>query len=122
MYDSDLSSYLTGLSLMASSMVKNPCYVIVEAFKKDENKIKQLKKCEDSLRDILETWFNWNKEIIENFWYLIEAKVGDPVNVYELPDKELKKIEKESPFFILEEAYIVEYDRYLLKFMIGNNE
>lgn len=121
-YESSLSNYFTGMSLMASSMIKSPSYVTIDVYKKDVKQISNFVKSQFTFDEVLNAFFYERKDIIETVSFMIEHKLGKPIDIYELNEKDLNKIEKESVYYILEDAYVIEYKKYIVYLMIGNNE
>ena len=137
-----LSSYLTGLTNLASSISKEigPSFIDVdcmdkdnyeEAFAKRYNISKdliELKEEDMSLEQILKAWLGEsNKELIESLLYWIEFKVGKSIKVY--TEKNNKLIDALSRceggismFYIVDDIYFVEFDEYMVCFSLGNNE
>ena len=121
-YESSLSNYFTGMSLMASSMIKSPSYVTIDVYKKDVRQIPTFIKSQYTFDEVLNAFFYKRKDIVETVSFMMEHKLGEPISVYELNEKDLNKIEKESVYYILEDAYVIEYKKYIVYLMIGNNE
>lgn len=121
-YESSLSNYFTGMSLMASSMIKSPSYVTIDVYKKDVRQIPTFIKSQYTFDEVLNAFFYKRKDIVETVSFMMEHKLGEPISVYELNEKDLNKIEEESVYYILEDAYVIEYKKYIVYLMIGNNE
>lgn len=122
MYDSNLTNFLTGMALMASSMIKSPSYVTIDVYTKEGMNTGNFIKSTYTFDWILNELFYERKDIIETTSYLIKRKLGEPINVYEFNKKAFNKLERESTYYILEEAYVVEFDKYYGYMKIGNNE
>ena len=121
-YDSSLSNYFTGMSLMASSMIKTPSYVTVDVYKKDGKSNSNYTKSQYTLNEVLNAFFYERKDIIDTVSYMMEHKLGKPVNIFELTKKEFDEVENDSVYYILDDAYVIEYEKYIVYLMIGNNE
>lgn len=136
----NLTSYLTGLTNLASSISKNigPSYMESDCFKK-ENYIKEfskyygideqdilLKKYNITLEEFFKTYLGPNKLLLDSLIYWIEYTLGTPQNIYTANDKLLELISRNnkgiSPFYTLEDIIYVEFKKYIVCFMIGNNE
>ena len=135
----EFGCYRSGIMNMVSSVSSNvnPSYIEVECFdlknykqefakyyKIDETKIK-LKKTNYDLKQMLSTW-NIENDLIESILYWISLKIGKCEAVYEM-DKDLCNLLSwseggKSPFYIVDDAYFVEIENYMLCFILGNNE
>ena len=100
-YESSLSNYFTGMSLMASSMIKSPSYVTIDVYKKDVRQIPTFIKSQYTFDEVLNAFLYKRKDIVETVSFMMEHKLGEPISVYELNEKDLNKIEKESVYYIL---------------------
>ena len=122
MYNDSLTEYLNKLTIEASSLVGWPSYVTTIVYDKKTTDTKSFIKSDISYEVVLDILFNSKKDIINNINKQIKDKVGNAINIYELPNKILHRLEKESFYYFLEEAYVVEYKDYYIYYMIGNNE
>ncbi len=113
-----LSSYISGLTSLASSLSKNigPSFVVTRYYKKNELKIKKSNK---TLKDYLKAWFQDSK-IEESLYYWITLKVGEPIQVYTVEEDSFPK--DEIPFYFLEDLFFVEFKDLTVCFLLGNNE
>ena len=138
--DNYLSSYLTGVTNMASACSKGigPSFIEVDCFKKKNYKLEfyklyeikddviDLEIVDYSLEDILLFWLK-DKELVSNLLYLIRFKIGEPLVVYtNKNNKILDLISRESGgvsmFYMAEDIYFVEFKNYMVCFTLGNNE
>lgn len=122
MYNDELTNKLNELTIDASSKVGWPSYVMTLVFDKDNADKKSFIKSDISYQVMFDILFNSKKDIINDLSKKIKDICGNPKSIYELPNKLLHKIEKESMFYFLEELYVVEYPNYYVYYMIGNNE
>jgi hypothetical protein len=131
MNEDTIRSYLNGLMNMASSMSKSigPSYIIVDCYKKEH--LEQLKKDYHinklnlstlSFKEKIEEWFFEDKKAIESILFWSNKKIKEERNIYELEKIEFEKMEKYTPFYIIDDAFILETDKYLILYVLGNNE
>lgn len=143
MLQKTISSYLSGLTNMASacSTEIGPSFIEADSFDKEDFK-KEFAKYfeikeeiitpviyEETLENILSQWIGKNnKSIVENLMYLIETAVGEPINVYTIKDESnlKEKMGRESggvsQFYFVEDVIFAEFEKSMVCFSIGNNE
>ena len=137
MIEKKISAYLTGITHMASAVNGSPsfieanCYKLknfTEEFSKDykipKNKIK-LTISNKNINDIFKNWLNNNEKLINSMLHLIKCEIGNPVKIYEankITDFLSRCEGGISSFYFAEEVYFIEYEKYMVCFMIGNNE
>ena len=135
----EVGCYLSGLMNMVSSVSSNIGYSFIEVncfdlknYKKefskyyeiDDTKIK-LSKTNYDLKKMLSTW-NIEDDLIESILYWIGLKIGKAKTIYET-DRNLCDLLSwseggKSPFYIIDDIYLVEIEDYMLCFIMGNNE
>lgn len=126
------SLYISGIFDMVSYNL-NPSYIDIECMNKDYietiSKIYNIKKEDITLNNLnidlnafIKQLFNINNQELEHFLYLIKKEIGDCINIFELDKKILEKNNSYYPFFFLEEAYVLEFERMTICLLIGNNE
>ncbi len=138
-----LSSYIAGLTHMASSCSKTigPSYVDADCFSVGNYKeefakaynisISEIKLVElkESFREVLiELFGNDTYRLIDGLEHWIHMKAGEPVKLYRI-DNECKLPELLSgynggngAFFFMEDIYFFEFEKMTICFMIGNDE
>ena len=135
-----LSSYLTGITHLASSLSKNigPSFIEADCFKKQKykddfskyyevpkEKIK-VKETDKTIQDIFEIWLWKDSKLIDNMLYLINYELGSPSKVYEINKEVINALSRSdggiSSFYTAEEGYFIEFEKYMVCFTIGNNE
>ena len=131
-----LSSYLEGITNMASSISKSIgySYVKVDAYdkktfqeefkkyyhlKEDIKLIETSKSFESALLD----WFQDEQKIVESITYWFHLKTNEDPKVY-LSEEELVSTldEKRMDFYTLDDLFFVECKNYIFVFLLGNNE
>jgi len=131
MNENTIRSYLNGLMNMASSLSKSigPSYIIVDCYKKEE--LEQLKKDYHikkitpstlSFKEKLGEWFLEEKITIESVLYWSKRKIKEERNIYDIERENFEKMEKYTPFYIIDDAFILETEKYLILYILGNNE
>ncbi len=136
MYLKECSSYITGLTHMASYCSKQigPSFVIADCFGKNnyikefaniydisENSI-ELNISEFTLEELLKAWFG-EESIVEGLIYWIKFEAGNPKKVLEISKESLNLLDEgKASFYTLEDMYFVEFEKMVICFMIGNNE
>ena len=141
MENTGLGSYLRGLLDLASSLSvwMGPSYVVPVVFE-NETFGEDLKKyCgldEESLQpsglsfgDFTYLLFGYedkaDKNVSDTLMYFIKKKFGEPSRIRLLKEDCFDIIEKKSspfPFTAAEEAAAVEFEKYTVFFVTGNNE
>ena len=131
-----LSSYLEGITNMASSISKSigHSYVKVDAydknifqeeFKKSYHLKEDIKLIETSktLKTALLDWFQKEDKIVDSITYWFHLKTNEDPKVY-LPEEKLVTIldEKRLDFYFLDDLFFVECKNYIFVFLLGNNE
>lgn len=131
-----LSSYLEGITNMASSISKSigHSYVKVDAYNKNTfqeefKKYYHLKEdiklieTNKSLESTLLDWFQNEEKIVESITYWFHLKTNAEPKVY-LSEEELVSIldEKRKDFYFLDDLFFVECKNYIFVFLLGNNE
>ncbi len=68
--------------------------------------------------------FNLDKKNLDTFLYLINGIAGKSIRKYNFFSKKFedKIYKKYTPFYFLENVYIIEFEKMAICFMIGNNE
>jgi len=122
-----LGSYLNGLMNMASSNSKyiGPSFVEVDCFTKEE--FKKYYKIEISpttlnFEDMINEWFCDDKNVIESIIYWTNNKIKDIKKVYIVDDKDYELFRKYNPFYSIDDIFILETKKYLITYVLGNNE
>ena len=133
----ELSCYIDGLVTMATSLSKKISHSGIDTtcfksknFKEEFSKYYKvsLNKVIDenkSLKEILSLYLEEN--LVNNLTYLIQNDLGKEISIYTVED--INSLEKLScfnggkvPFYFIEDIYIVEYKKYFVCFIMGNNE
>ena len=142
MMQAGIGSYITGLTHMASSLSpgRNPSFVEADCFdlkdcKKDfakwyriSEKLLELTPMERSLEELLAEWINDRGEVLEALLHHMRCCLGEPVALHEpvhfrkLADKLSRSEGGISAFYFVEDICFVEYKKYMLCLMLGNNE
>ncbi len=131
MNENTIRSYLNGLMNMASSLSKSigPSYIIVDCYKKEELEklkkdyhIKKITPSTLSFKEKLGEWFLEERITIESILYWSERKIKEERNIYDIEREDFEKMEKYTPFYIIDDAFILETDKYLILYILGNNE
>ena len=120
-----LSSYINGLVNMISSVSKKIGYSFIEGYclLKDDFKeefcnnfkIKDFKLEEvnnNYLSDYIED------DLIENLLYWLHIRIGKEIKYYTIDNLDLKN----TLFYIVDDIVVIEYDKYMVCLIIGNNE
>ena len=127
----NIDSYLKGITDIISSNIM-PSYIVSFSLEKEDefynyyhiskNKIK-IEVINEKYDDFIKHTFNLNGRMLETFIYLINKLCGNCKKIYYLSGEELeKKVRKYEPFYILEEVFLIEYEKMYICFIIGNNE
>jgi hypothetical protein len=131
-----LSSYLEGITNMASSISKSIGYSYVkvdaydkktfqEEFKKYYHLKENIKLIETSksFESALLDWFQDEQKIVESIIYWFHLKINEDPKVY-LSEEELVSTldEKRMDFYTLDDLFFVECKNYIFVFLLGNNE
>lgn len=127
-------SYISGIIALAKEESENlkRSDITTELYFKEEYKEGLLKthKIEDiqnreinqSLEDTLKDWFEDGKAV-ECAIRLFEIELGKTKSISTLSNKELDNIfKKNKPFYNIEDVLIIEFDKYILWMILGNNE
>ncbi len=135
----DLSCYINGLVTMASSFSRKIGHsgIDVTCFKNKnfENEFFKYYKIpldsfkfveeNQTLKEILLLYLE--EDIVCRLLYFLESDLGKEVKLLTIEDNNV--LEKFScfnkgkvPFYFIENVYIVKYDKYVVSFVIGNNE
>ena len=114
--------------LTEESTIIGPSYIDIVCFKKDnfnkyfskfykikEEQIKK-KKLKESINDILQ--YSYNKETIDYINNIFNDKFGKIYNIYSEEYIELSN----TPFYFIEDVYLIEFDKVIISLIIGNNE
>lgn len=136
-----ISSYLSGVMNLASSMSTwiGPSYIEVECYEKENalsNLVKdyhlpkeeyKMEEINENLKDLLKDLLGDNPKLLESVYYWITLHIGEAVKIK--TPKERKIIDKlgnseggNSPFYIVDDLYLIEFQEYVVFFIIGNNE
>ena len=130
--------YLTGITNLASSLSKKigRSYINVNCYEKDKfldefSKRYRLKKerivleeSNDSLNDFLKSCFeDW---MLESLNYYFNKDLGNEVKTY-YGSKDLISLMEGCNrglcgFYFLDDLFFVEYDKYMICLLLGNNE
>ena len=135
-----IGSYISGLTNMASSMSVNIGPSFIEAYCFNLKNFKEefanhfevsldevkLNKTNITLREVLSAWLG-NDELVDSLLYWIKLKIGETGKAYEVKKNKLLDLISNSEggnsiFYIVDDAYFVEIDDYMLCFILGNNE
>ena len=131
MNEDTIRSYLNGLMNMASSMSKSigPSYIIVDCYKKEhleqlkkDYHIKKITSSTLSFKEKIEEWFFEDKKAIESILFWSNKKIKEERNIYDIERENFEKMEKYTPFYIIDDTFILETDKYLILYILGNNE
>ena len=130
--------YLNGIMNMASSISKNIglSYIDVEAYNKETfnedfckyHKIKEieLENLNISLTEALKEWFYEEDKLIESIIYWINYNIGKEKTIYTPESKIIEKLSTSnkgiSKFYKVEDIFIIEYEKEIIVFILGNNE
>ena len=125
----DESNYVSGIVKMASCHM-HPSYMDAECFRSVSQFLKEnsssesaLKELDDFFEPFLMEILHLDKEEGDCFFHLIHCKAGDAKKIYEIHDKNLLNyIQKYVPFYTLEDVYLVEFEKMVICFTIGNDE
>ena len=139
MYLRDESFYISVLFQMASSCSKKigPSYAIAKCFKTKNivddfkkyyeiNEEIELKKLNITFNKLLERIFGKNKGIIDGLLHWINCYSGKPLNIYTINYNIIESLglsEKgASPFYFCEDVYFIEFEKFVMCVIIGNDE
>ncbi len=125
--------YISGIVSMASynmgcSYMRSDCYDInnymnsfIRFYKLSDGII--LDEVKRPFNDLMKDLLRIDNKALDTFLYLINYRAGNVKKIYTISDTNiLSLIEKKTTFYILEEIYIVEFEKIMICFMIGNNE
>ncbi|MEE3342723.1 MAG: hypothetical protein VZS44_01375 [Bacilli bacterium] len=138
----NISSYLTGLTNLASSISSyiGPSFIEVDCmYKKDykksfANKYKikeeliELEETNKTLEQILASWLGTDeKKLLESLLYWINLEIGNPIKVYTIKNNKLLDSLGRcdggiSMFYLMDDMFFVEFKKYMVCFTMGNNE
>ncbi len=141
MEEYEIDAYLKGLIDIVQFQSKKLSYSYIKplCFKKNsfekefsklykipKDKIK-LKQRKTSLNRILNNWLGKNKNT-NTLVKIIKKKLGDEINIY-IPIKESNlgyllagEGKGYSGMFFIEDLYFIEYNKYIICLLLGNNE
>ena len=141
MIETGTTCYLSGLIDLTTSLSKkiNPSFINVTCFKKNKfkenfskyykipiNKIK-LNKSNKNIDKLLKSWLGNNK-VVTNLIDIINKELDIPINTY-IPTKDSKLDSLLSGYnrglsgmYFVEEIYFIEYNNYMICYILGNNE
>jgi len=127
-------SYISGIIALAKEESDNlkRSDITTELYFKEEYKEELLKthKIEEiqnreinqSLEETLKDWFE-DEKAVECAIKLFEVELGKTKSISTLSNKELDNIfKKNKPFYNIEDVLIIEFDKYILWMILGNNE
>ena len=129
----DISLYISGIVSMASynmgcSYMRSDCFNIdnymnkfIKEYKLSDGIIldEERRPFNELMKDLLRI----DDKALDTFLFLINSNAGKTKKIYTISDHDtLSQIEKFTTFYILEEIYIVEFEKMMICFMIGNNE
>ena len=128
MKEEQIRLYLNGLMNMASSLSSSigPSYIMVDCYKKTrfkkESNINEIIPTTLSFSEKLKEWFGEDKKTIESILYWTKSKIKEKIKIYEIDSKEYEKIEKYTPFYIIDDIFVLETKQYMILYILGNNE
>ncbi|MBR6137273.1 MAG: hypothetical protein IKQ06_03870 [Bacilli bacterium] len=127
-------SYISGIIALAKEESENlkRSNITTELYFKEEykegllktHKIENIQNREinQSLEATLKDWFEDGKAV-ECAIKLFEIELGKTKSISTLSNKELDNIfKKNKPFYNIEDVLIIEFDKYILWMILGNNE
>ena len=127
-------SYISGIIALAKEESENlkRSDITTELYFKEEykegllktHKIENIQNREinQSLEETLKDWFEDGKAV-ECAIKLFEIELGKTKSISTLSNKELDNIfKKNKPFYNIEDVLIIEFDKYILWMILGNNE
>lgn len=127
-------SYISGIIALAKEESENlkRSDITTELYFKEEykegllktHKIENIQNREinQSLEATLKDWFEDGKAV-ECAIKLFEIELGKTKSISTLSNKELDNIfKKNKPFYNIEDVLIIEFDKYILWMILGNNE
>lgn len=125
----DKSNYISGIVNMASCHM-HPSYMDAECFESLSHFLKEysfpesvLTEIDDFFEPFLMEILRLDKEEGECFFHRIHCMAGDAKKIYEIHDKKLfNHMQKYVPFYTLEDVYLVEFEKMVICFTIGNDE
>lgn len=141
MYQIGLSNYLSGIMNLASSLSTwiGPSYIEVECYKKENAQSNLIKEhnlpkeeyefieLETSFEDLLKEILGEDIKLIESINYWIAFHIGFPIKISTPKDRKIihqlgRSEGEDSPFYIVDDLYWIEFKDYMVLFIIGNNE
>ncbi len=141
MVQTRLSNYLSGIMNLASSLSTwiGPSYIEVECYQKEDALSTLLKdyhvpkeeyeweEVKISFMDLLQEILGKDQKLLESIHYWINFHIGEPIKITTPKDNKLlyKMSGSEggnSPFYIVDNLYWIEFKDYMVFFIIGNNE
>ncbi len=132
-----ISSYLEGMMNLASSLSDaiGPSYIKVECYEKDKFREEFCKDYEispttlnlidtpNSLQTTLLDWFGNNNKIVESISYWFDLYYKGLKKIYLAEEKLISILNnKKQDFYFLEDMFFIEYNDYMIIFLLGNNE
>ena len=127
-------SYISGIIALAKEESDNlkRSDITTELYFKEEykegllktHKIENIQNREinQSLEATLKDWFE-DEKAVECAIKLFEVELGKTKSISTLSNKELDNIfKKNKPFYNIEDVLIIEFDKYILWMILGNNE
>lgn len=142
MIEERLSCYFSGLIDMSCSCSQEirPSHIKVNVFKIKDYKEKfskyyevpiesiKLTKINITINELFKNLLGKNNNLISSLLYYIEHDIGLPKEIYKVKDSSnLIDIlsgynNGVSGFYFVEDIYFIEYDKYIVSYIIGNNE
>ena len=141
MYQKRLSNYLSGIMNLASSLSTwiGPSYIEVECYQKEQalsNLIKEyhLPKEEYEMievniafKELLKELLGDEERLLESINYWISFYMGESIKIRRPKNRKLidrlgRSEGGNSPFYIVDDVYEIEFQEYMAFFIIGNNE
>lgn len=117
----NIENYLKGLIHISSSISEyiGPSYIEVYCYdKKELLKKYNIFPTNQSLNNKLNEWLG-DKKLVENLLYWINREIKEPYKIYELTDEINMKY---TPFTFIEDSFVLETNKYMILFVLGNNE
>lgn len=115
-----LKYYLEGIMNMSSSLSDyiGPSYINVECYDKKEFK-RDISPTSLSLEEKLREWFCNEEKMIESIIYWINLKIEGKKKILNLEEK----ININTTLFsFIEDSFILATEKYIILFILGNNE